>query len=56
MRIVGLRPLLLRGACGSSATDPSGATPSEARQFNDAAAMLDANSVSPEALNESGGQ
>lgn len=48
-----LLPLLLLGACGSSVNDPSGAPPSEARQLNDSAAMLDANSVSPEALNES---
>ena len=56
MRLLVLLPLLLLTACGSSAIDPSGATPSESRQLNEAAAMMDANSVSPEALNESSGQ
>ncbi|MBX9813963.1 MAG: hypothetical protein K2X76_04615 [Sphingomonas sp.] len=52
MKAAPLLPLLLLSACGSGATDPSGATPSEARQLNEAAAMLDANSVSPEAVNQ----
>lgn len=42
--------VLSLGACGTGTTDPSGATPSEARQLNDAAAMLDANSVDANAV------
>ncbi len=41
---------LLLSACGEKATDPSGATLSEARQLNEAAAMLDEDSVSANAL------
>ena len=38
--------LLLLAACGQrGATDVGGVTPDEARQLNDAAAMLDANAV-----------
>lgn len=43
-------PLLLLAACGDGALDASGATATEASQLNDAAAMLDANSVSSAAL------
>jgi len=43
-----LAPLLLLAACGQRADDPGlgGLSHSEASQLNDAAAMLDANSVS----------
>ncbi len=41
---------LMVAACGDPATDASGATPSEAQALNEAAAMLDANSVSANAL------
>lgn len=37
---------LMLAACGDPATDASGATPGEAQALNEAAAMLDANSVS----------
>lgn len=37
-------------ACGSRDTDATGASPSEARQLNEAAAMLDNDSVSVEAM------
>lgn len=45
---VALVPLLLLAACGQRADDPGlgGLSHSEASQLNDAAAMLDANSVS----------
>jgi len=47
-----LAPLLLLAACGQSADDPGlgGVSHSEASQLNDAAAMLDANSVSADAV------
>jgi hypothetical protein len=47
-----LTPLVLLGACGQGADDPGlgGLSPSEASQLNDAAAMLDANSVSANAV------
>jgi hypothetical protein len=47
-----LAPLLLLAACGQSADDPAlgGVSRSEASQLNDAAAMLDANSVSVNAV------
>lgn len=41
---------LMVAACGDPATDASGATPGEAQALNDAAAMLDANSMSANAL------
>ncbi|OYY76950.1 MAG: hypothetical protein B7Y43_12885 [Sphingomonas sp. 28-62-20] len=41
---------LLVASCGAPATDPSGASPSEARQLNEAAAMLDNDSVSANAI------
>ena len=45
-------PLLLLAACGQRADDPGlgGLSHSEASQLNDAAAMLDANSVSADAV------
>lgn len=43
-------PVALLAACSGTATDASGAAPSEARQLNDAAAMLDESSVSANAL------
>ncbi|MBY0521403.1 MAG: hypothetical protein K2P79_13370 [Sphingomonas sp.] len=49
-RVVVLAAVALLGGCGSTASDPSGASPSEARQLNDAAAMLDENSVSADAV------
>ncbi len=47
-----LPPALLLAACGDGAPDASGASASEASQLNDAAAMLDANSVSSAALGD----
>ena len=45
-------PLLLLGGCGTSPdADPGALTADEQRQLNDAAAMLDGNSVEPGALN-----
>lgn len=41
---------LMLAACGDPATDASGATPGEAQALNEAAAMLDANSVSADAV------
>jgi len=41
---------LALAACGGRETDATGATPSEARQLNDAAAMLDEDSVSTNAM------
>lgn len=41
---------LMLAACGTPATDPSGATPSEAQALNEAAAMLDNGSVSANQL------
>ena len=51
-RAVLLAPLLLLAACGQRADDPGlgGLSHSEASQLNDAAAMLDANSVSANAV------
>lgn len=44
-----LMTLIALAACGRG-TDATGATPSEARQLNEAAAMLDANSVDANAV------
>ncbi len=41
---------LLLASCGAPATDQSGASPSESRQLNEAAAMLDNDSVSANAI------
>ncbi|OYY89983.1 MAG: hypothetical protein B7Y45_09690 [Sphingomonas sp. 28-66-16] len=49
MAMIVALPLLL-AACGGRDTDSSGATASEARQLNDAAAMLDDQSVSANAV------
>ncbi|MBX9795955.1 hypothetical protein [Sphingomonas sp.] len=46
-----LAALLLSG-CSSGGTDASGAPPSEARQLNDAADMLDEDSVSLNAVSQ----
>jgi hypothetical protein len=48
-----LTPLLLLAACGQPADDPGlgGLSHSEASQLNDAAVMLDANSVSADSVN-----
>lgn len=51
----GLIGLLLLAACSGEAGDPGGATPSEARQLNEAAAMLDEDSVSANALTGNAG-
>ena len=51
MRIVLLA--LLLGACGD-ARDPGGASPSEARQLNESAAMLDANSMAANEVDSDG--
>ncbi|HEU4959609.1 MAG TPA: hypothetical protein VFT56_04305 [Sphingomonas sp.] len=47
-----MMPLLLLAACGQRADDPGlgGLSHSEASQLNDAAAMLDANSVTADAV------
>lgn len=52
MRLLLLTPLVLLAACGQRADDPrlGGLDHSEASQLNDAAAMLDANSVSADAV------
>ena len=41
---------LLLASCGSGGDTPGAATPAEARALNDAAAMLDANSVDMNAV------
>lgn len=43
-------PLVLLAGCGSSGGDPGGASATEASQLNDAAAMLDDNGVSANAV------
>jgi len=43
--LVALLPLLLLAACHSEDSVAGATTPAEAEQLNDAAAMLDANSV-----------
>ena len=45
-RAIPLLALLLLAACSAPATDESGASPGEAQALNEAAAMLDDNSVS----------
>ena len=40
----------LLAACSTESESPGGVTADEARQLNEAAAMLDANSVAPGAL------
>ncbi len=46
LRLALLMPLALLAACGSDElTDPSGITPGEAQELNEAAAMLDANAM-----------
>jgi hypothetical protein len=46
-----LLPILLLAACsGSASDDPGAVTPDEAAQLNDAAAMLDANSIDLDAV------
>ncbi len=40
-----LLPLLLLAACSGGSDDPGAVTTDEAAQLNDAAAMLDANSI-----------
>ncbi|MGH6615095.1 hypothetical protein [Sphingomonas sp.] len=46
LKSIGLGALLLLAGCGSGSPDTPGAvTPGEAQALNDAAAMLDANSV-----------
>lgn len=47
--------VLLLAACSGDAGDPGGATPREARQLNEAAAMLDDDSVSANALTANAG-
>jgi len=44
-RLSTLLPLLFLVGCHSADSTPGAATPAEAEQLNDAAAMLDANSV-----------
>ncbi len=51
LRLVrGALPFLMLAACSSHADDPHAVTADEARQLNEAAAMLDANSVDADAL------
>ncbi|MBA3879275.1 MULTISPECIES: hypothetical protein [Sphingomonas] len=51
MKAVGLiLPLVLLAGCGSAGGDPGGASATEASQLNDAAAMLDEDSVSANAV------
>lgn len=52
MRALMLTSLLLLAACGQASNDPGlgGLSHSEASQLNDAAVMLDANSVSANAI------
>jgi len=45
-----LAGLLLLAGCGGSGDTPGAASPAEARALNDAAAMLDANSVDMNAV------
>jgi hypothetical protein len=46
--------LALLGACGSTEpADPSGITPGEEQALNDAAAMLDANAIELNAVDDS---
>jgi hypothetical protein len=45
-----LGAILLLAGCHSSDTTPGAATPAEAQALNDAAAMLDANSVDMNAV------
>ena len=49
MRVL-LPAVLLLAACSAEPEQPGGVTADEARQLNEAAAMLDANSVSADAL------
>ena len=44
-RLTTFLPLLFLVACHSAESTPGAANPAEAQQLNDAAAMLDANSV-----------
>lgn len=46
--------LLIASGCSSEPTEPGAVTADEERQLNDAAAMLDANSVSLEAVDDNG--
>lgn len=50
MRLLPVAAALLLSACGGGDTDATGATASESSQLNDAAAMLDAESVSANAV------
>ena len=53
MRPLPLLPLALAlAACGQPDDDPSGLTPDEARQLNEAAAAIDINSGVPVNLSE----
>lgn len=45
-----LAAVLLLSACGGGDSTPGAASPAEARALNDAAAMLDANSVDMNAV------
>lgn len=45
LRLLPCAALLALAACGSGSTAPGAATPGEAQALNDAAVMLDANSV-----------
>ncbi|MDO7844447.1 hypothetical protein [Sphingomonas immobilis] len=45
LRLLPCAALLMLAACGSGSSAPGAATPGEAQALNDAAVMLDANSV-----------
>ena len=53
MRVLPLLPLALAlAACGQPDDDPSGLSPEEARELNEAAAAIDINSSTPVNLSE----
>ena len=62
MRTIDLRPLaaafplFLLAACGGAEQPPGGVSADEAAALNDAAAMLDTNSVSADRLDNSGAE
>ncbi|QNA84422.1 hypothetical protein G4G27_10790 [Sphingomonas sp. So64.6b] len=51
LKPLGLVALLLLSACGGAPDTPGAVTSGEAQALNDAAAMLDANSVDANAMN-----
>lgn len=49
-----LLPLLLLAACSAQSDAPGGITADDQRQLNEAAEMLDANSLAPDAVSNEG--